>query len=78
MCSRIAGCFFNCFICRRRCGEWWDMVLLALGGEIEVSLWLGCGEVARPAKFTGGTVAAMFYPLVETEVWFEFGSIIAG
>jgi hypothetical protein len=46
------------------------MVLLALGGEIEVSVWLGCGEVARPAKFTGGTVAAMFYPLVETEVWF--------
>ena len=45
------------------------MVLLALGGEIEVSMWLGCGEVARPAKFTGGTVAAMFYPLVETEVW---------
>ena len=72
MCSRIAGCFFNCFICRRRCGEWWDMVLLSLGGEIDVSLWLGCGEVARPAKFTGGTVAAMF--LVETEVWFaKFG-----
>ena len=44
------------------------MVLLSLGGEIDVSLWLGCGEVARPAKFTGGTVAAMF--LVETEVWF--------